>query len=167
MFILPEIRRASRGCNDVKTVLESFSLAHEMTMALKDEPFPYAVTVNYAPQVIDDELYLIFHGARAGRKFELMKRDPHVAFTITLRSQIYMSEDAHSTNFFKSISGDGVIEFLEGEDSLNALMVLMRHHGSVSDDAKLREYLLPSLKATQSFMLKVRMAGLKEIPVRA
>ena len=46
MFELVTMRRSTRACNDHEQVLNAFNDACEMTMALKDEPYPYAVTVN-------------------------------------------------------------------------------------------------------------------------
>lgn len=163
MFELVAMRRAQRACTDPKQVLAAFSEATEMTLALKDEPYPYAVTVNYAPLVQAGELYLVFHGAKAGRKFELMQRDPHCAFTITLRSQIALLElPQKSTNFFRSLSGEGMIEFWDGAAAQAAIVQLMVHHGSdPATSAELKERLTPHLKATQMFALKVERAGLK------
>lgn len=164
MFELVTMRRSTRACNDHEQVLNAFNDACEMTMALKDEPYPYAVTVNYAPVVKDNELYLVFHGAKAGRKLELLHRDPHCAFTITLRTQVVIKELPHkSTNFFRSISGEGTMLFLEGEAAQEAIVALMAHHGYDQDLEQLKRDVVPHLKATQMFALKVERAGLKEI----
>ena len=76
MFSFIPMRKALRAVTSVEQVLQALNTAQEMTLAIKDEPYPYAVTVNYAPVVRDDELYLLFHGAKVGRKFTLLKRDP-------------------------------------------------------------------------------------------
>ena len=150
MFQLVKMRRVQRACNDVQQVLAAFSDSQEMTLALKDDPFPYAVTVNYAPMIRDNELFLLFHGAQKGRKYELLKKDGRCAFTMTLRTQVELKEQSwESTNFFRSICGDGMVA----------------HHG-YSDEpqelAKLKEQLAAHLRGTQVFALKVEHAGLKE-----
>lgn len=81
MFQLVKMRRVQRACNNVQQVLAAFSDSREMTLALNDEPYPYAVTVNYAPMVRDNELFLLFHGAQKGRKYELLQKDGRCAFT--------------------------------------------------------------------------------------
>lgn len=163
MFELVTMRRSSRACHDKAKVLAAFSEAQEMTLALKDEPYPYAVTVNYAPVIKDDELYLVFHGAKAGRKFELLKKDPRCAFTITLSTEVELLElPQKSTNFFRSLSGDGTMLLLEGQEALDAVVELMVHHGYDQDLTVLREKLKAPMKATQAFALKVEHAGLKE-----
>ncbi len=166
MFELVKMRRAQRACNDLQQVLAAFSDSQEMTLALNDVPYPYAVTVNYAPMIRDNELFLLFHGAQKGRKYELLKKDGRCAFTMTLRTQVELKEQSwESTNFFRSLCGDGTVHFLEGEEALEALVVLMAHHG-YSDEpqelAKLKEQLVAHLRGTQVFALKVEHAGLKE-----
>ena len=54
MFELVKMRRAQRACNDLQQVLAAFSDSQEMTLALNDVPYPYAVTVNYAPMIRDN-----------------------------------------------------------------------------------------------------------------
>ena len=76
MFSVPKFRRASRGHGEINFLLYKIKSAHTLVLALQDEPYPYAVAVNYAPKVCDDELYLIFHGAKEGRRFNLLKKNP-------------------------------------------------------------------------------------------
>ena len=163
MFELVTMRRKKRACSDPKQVLAAFSEACELTLALKDEPYPYAVTVNYAPLVQEDELYLLFHGAKAGRKYDLICHDPRCAFTITLRSQVELNaRPQYSTNFFKSLSGEGTIKLLEGQAAFDACVQLMMHHGYHGDLTQLNEQIQSSLPVTQMFALHVERAGLKE-----
>ena len=126
MFAFIPVRKALRAVTSVEQVLQALNTAQEMTLAIKDEPYPYAVTVNYAPVVRDDELYLLFHGAKAGRKFTLLKRDPNCAFTITLRTNTLIYPDCRSTNHFASICGEGEVLFVEGEEALDVVLLLQQ-----------------------------------------
>ena len=80
MFELVKMRRAQRACNDLQQVLAAFSDSQEMTLALNDEPYPYAVTVNYAPMIRDNELFLLFHGLHPPyeRDFQLFVKEHRV-----------------------------------------------------------------------------------------
>ena len=53
--------------------------------------------------------------------------------------------------------------FLEGEAAQEAIVALMAHHGYDQDLEQLKRDVVPHLKATQMFALKVERAGLKEI----
>lgn len=167
MFKLYPMRRAERAESDVNKVKAAFSESRVLTLALCDEPFPYSVIVNYAPLERADDLYLIFHGARAGRKYELIKRNNAAAFSILLRSSERIKDSCSSTNCFKSICGEGRIELLEGDEALQALCVLMAHHGSQAEPALLMEKMRPLFLKTQTYALKVERAALKENPLKA
>lgn len=162
MFALASVRRAARAESDLQKVLAAFSDGQVMTLALRDDPYPYAVPVNYAPWVQDDELYLLFHGAKAGRKFNLLKNDGRAGFSILLRDQLHLTEDCTSSNFFRSLCGHGDTVLLHGEEALQALCRLMAHHGSTIPQPQQAQLLQPMLRATQVFALHVREAALKE-----
>lgn len=165
MFELYPMRRSERAETDVNKVKAAFSESRVLTLALHDEPFPYSVIVNYAPMERNGDLYLIFHGARAGRKYELITRNNQAAFSILLRSAERMKDSCSSTNCFKSICGEGTIELLEEDDALKALYVLMAHHGSKADPQALMDKMCPMLFKTQTYALKVERAALKENPL--
>ncbi len=162
MFTLAAVRRAARSESDPQKVLAAFAAGRVMTLALRDDPYPYAVPVNYAPWFHDDELYLIFHGARAGRKFNLLKNDGRAGFSIVLRDQLQLKADCSSSNFFRSLCGQGDTALLQGDEALQALCLLMAHHGSNIPPQQQAQLLQPMLRATQVFALQVREAALKE-----
>lgn len=162
VFSLVEMRRKSRAETDVEKVVQAFSQACEMTLAIKDEPYPYAVMVNYAPYRKGDELYLVFHGAKQGRKYELLQQDGRCAASILLRTEVQLLRACESTNFFCSLCAEGTVEFWDGEEALEALEVLMLHHGYEDPEEELKAQMAPMLKKTQVFALKVERAGLKE-----
>ncbi|MBU3843426.1 MAG: pyridoxamine 5'-phosphate oxidase family protein [Candidatus Anaerobiospirillum pullicola] len=161
MFAFILVRKALRAVTSVEQVLQALNTAQEMTLAIKDEPYPYAVTVNYAPVVRDDELYLLFHGAKAGRKFTLLKRDPNCAFTITLRTNTLIYPDCRSTNHFASICGEGEVLFVEGEEALDVLADMMAFYKAPIEREALKEKMRPKLAATQAFALKVSALAMK------
>lgn len=161
MFTVPKYRRASRGHGEIDFLLDKIKSAHTLVLALYDEPYPYAVAVNYAPKVFDDELYLIFHGAKDGRRFKLLKKNPKVGFFITLQDEVINTHDCKSTNLYQSLAGEGEVLFLEHEKALLALEDFMAHFGSV----KLEEDTLAKMGKMLSKMvvcaLKVKTLGFK------
>ncbi len=161
MFSVPKFRRASRGHGEINFLLYKIKSAHTLVLALQDEPYPYAVAVNYAPKVCDDELYLIFHGAKEGRRFNLLKKNPKVGFFITLQDEVVNTYDCRSTNLYESLAGEGEVLFLENKKALLALEDFMAHFGTLKFEKGTVEMMGKMLSKTAVCALKVKTLGFK------
>ena len=165
MFSLVKMRRSARSCNDLTAVTQAFYTGQVMTLALNDKPYPYAVPVNYAPLELDNELYLIFHGAQAGRRYTLLQQQPQVGFSIILDDKLGLKDSAcASTCFYRSLCGDGIVHRFEGERALLALQTLMTHLGSTIDKERMQAQLRQGMRQVNCCALQVVHAGLKSNP---
>ncbi len=106
------------------------------TLALCVDNKPYAVPVNFVR--IDDALF--FHGAVKNRKMKMLEQNPTVSFSVVenyaLIDSDFSSTDGlacPATQFFKSVSIDGVASVVEGRDEkakvLEALMQKLQPKG--------------------------------------
>jgi len=89
------------------------------TLALSAEEIPYAVPVNFVR--IEDAIY--FHGALSNRKMKMLEHNPNVSFSVVenyaLIDSDFSSHDGlacPATQFFKSVSIEGVATVLESRD---------------------------------------------------
>ena len=89
------------------------------TLALCVENKPYAVPVNFVR--IEDDIY--FHGALKNKKMKMLEQNPLVSFSIVenyaLIDSDYSSTEGlacPATQFFKSVSIEGVAEVLESRE---------------------------------------------------
>ena len=73
------MRRKDREVTDRELISGMLDMTEILHIAVKSEPFPYIVPVNFGYEWSGDELVFYFHSARAGRKLELMRSDPRVA----------------------------------------------------------------------------------------
>ena len=72
------------------------------------------------------EIELFIHGARAGRKFELMQRSGRCSFEMECDAyKEILHQDGDVTMRYKSVMGKAEITLLEGEDVESALQSLM------------------------------------------
>ena len=85
-----------------------------LAVSLNDEP--YAVPVNFVR--IEDDIYL--HGALSNKKMKILASNPKVSFSVVqnyaLIASFFSSTDGlacPATQFFKSVSIDGVVEMVE------------------------------------------------------
>jgi nitroimidazol reductase NimA-like FMN-containing flavoprotein (pyridoxamine 5'-phosphate oxidase superfamily) len=115
------------------------------TLALSLEKRPYAVPLNFVR--IADEIY--FHGALSNKKMKILAQNPYASFSV-VESYALIDSDfstieglaCPATQFFKSVSIDGVIEMLksreEKEKMFDALMQKLQPKGGYqpfSDEA--------------------------------
>ena len=75
------MRRKDREIRDssaIFDILRSLPIGH---LAMNDSGKPYGVTMNYYAELRPGQFPVIFfHGAKAGRKAEILARDPVVYF---------------------------------------------------------------------------------------
>lgn len=112
------MRRDEFKCDDfalIKTMLSQMPFG---TMVIPDTPLPYAVPISFC----FDENYatkggIYFHGAGSGRKFELLKNEPQVAFSaVKPYSYIpfcFLSGKMTPTQFFFSVLIEGRFEVVQ------------------------------------------------------
>ena len=128
------MRRKDREMKDMAEILAVVTAENVCSVAILDEPCPYLVPMNYGAEMEDGRLALYFHGAKAGRRAELLKGQPKVSFTILGAHELRMDAEnpGKSTTGFESVCGFGQAEVLFGEERKKGLAVLMNHLGRPS-----------------------------------
>ncbi|MDD4159750.1 MAG: pyridoxamine 5'-phosphate oxidase family protein [Synergistaceae bacterium] len=98
----------------------------QLAMAGKDGS-PYIVPLNYGFK--DD--FIIIHGAKDGKKIDLLKENTKVAFNVSIDTELIRNEDNPSefSMKYRSVSGLGIAAFIEDpEEKREALKILMEHY---------------------------------------
>lgn len=75
------MRRSDREVTDKKAIEQFISEQRIIRVGLCDNGEIYIVPLNYGYEFENDEYTFYFHGAKAGRKYELAKTEPDVPFT--------------------------------------------------------------------------------------
>lgn len=121
------MRRNDREITDKSKIEQFISSQQILRIAFYDEGDIYIVPVNYGYSYSDEAYTFYFHGASAGRKYELAKKLPTVGFEIDGNYTLIEGESAceHSATF-QSVIGTGVLQLLENKEEkqvgLNAVM---------------------------------------------
>jgi nitroimidazol reductase NimA-like FMN-containing flavoprotein (pyridoxamine 5'-phosphate oxidase superfamily) len=106
------------------------------TLAVCDEKRAYAVPLNFVR--IADELY--FHGALSNKKMKILVQNPYASFSVVEKYALIDSDFSSTeglacpaTQFFKSVSMDGLITMVESreekEKMFEALMQKLQPKG--------------------------------------
>ena len=121
------MRRSDREITDFSDILAIINSCKVIRLAMVDHGKPYLVPLNFGVIASDETLTFYCHSALEGRKIDILRENPEVFFELDTAHQLVLSDDpCHSGFRYASVMGDGVAEFLSGEEKLLALSALMR-----------------------------------------
>lgn len=116
------MRRKDREVTDFEQIVGIIDKCQIVRLGLASGDFPYIVPVNFAYTVEGKQIYLYIHGAMAGRKYELLSKNPNCSFEMDIPIQmdcIYEKKDV--TMRYESVMGKAEAVFLEGEEKQRAM----------------------------------------------
>lgn len=123
------MRRKDREITDFEEILSVMQTCDVCRLALHDEPYPYILPLNFGMEVADGQITLYFHGANAGKKYELIARDPHVGFEMDCGHELVLDEEqGNCAMAYESVMGTGIIEIVPDVEKEAALRCLMVHY---------------------------------------
>lgn len=129
------MRRKDREVTDINRIMKILEGEDVCCVAFQDEPAPYLIPINYGAQIEDGKIVLYFHGAAAGTKLEMIKRNPNVSFTVFGNNRISVDTEVacKSTTSFDSVCGSGQAAIVPEEEMRKGLAVLMNHMGRAEE----------------------------------
>ncbi|MDR2070997.1 MAG: pyridoxamine 5'-phosphate oxidase family protein [Treponema sp.] len=123
------MRRKDREVTGVENLLEIIQDCAVCRLGMADEGRPYVVPLNFGYEYRDDTLILYFHGAREGKKIDILKKNNYACFEMDTAHQPTRGDRACNYGFnYASIIGFGTVEFIEEKaEKVRALNLLMKH----------------------------------------
>lgn len=112
------MRRKDREITDPEQIELLLARARILRVAFCDgNRAPYLVPVNYGYVCREGRYTLYFHGARAGRKYELSKSSPVVGFELDADYSLIAGDSAcRYSAVYQSIVGTGTLSLVENEE---------------------------------------------------
>ena len=131
------MRRQDREIKDPSIILDIIHSLPFGHLAMNDAGKPYGVTMNYLSELdADRNAVLYFHGAKEGRKAEILARDPHVYFFAERddgpKVIVRPNGNKSVTNLYISVAGEGMMELVE--DPAEKCRVLLAMANAFSDE---------------------------------
>ncbi|MBP3329999.1 MAG: pyridoxamine 5'-phosphate oxidase family protein [Clostridia bacterium] len=122
------LTRREREITDMNKILEILDKAKVLHLGLVDGDEPYVVPMNYGYTWENDKLTLYLHGARRGRKLDVIRANNKVFFEMECDIVPFEGEVACKYGItYASIMGRGKAEISEDpEEKMKALSVLMK-----------------------------------------
>lgn len=120
--------RREREVTDINEILNILDTAKVLHLGLVDGDEPYVVPMNYGYTMQDGKLTVYLHGARRGRKLDLIRANPKVFFELDCNIEPFEGDIACRYGItYESVMGRGTAEILEDiEEKKEGLSVLMK-----------------------------------------
>ena len=156
------MRRKDREVTDPGQIADIIRRCACCRIGFYDEGEVYIVPLNFGFEVKDNTTVFYFHGAREGRKIDLIQKNPHVGFEMDTHYALHEADVAcgHSARF-QSIVGNGIMSMVsEPEEKKRGLTLLMEHNTGKGDWA----FEEKRLDAVAVFKLVVTKMSCKDHP---
>ena len=122
------MRKEKREIQSLEEMTELLSRCDTIRIGMNDGEAPYVVPVSFGYERIDGRIAVYFHGAKVGKRAELLKLLPRVCIEADLCHGFGRSSGGYSCDY-ESLIGYGTVELLDGAEAQTGLALLMEHCG--------------------------------------
>lgn len=125
------MRRKDREVTDIHEIKKILAKSEVMRIALNNGIYPYVIPVNFGFEFNDDKLMLFFHGAKDGKKHEVIKQDNHTTFEIDCGHMLMPpvgDEPCTASYAYESVIGHGIIEVADESEKEYLLKKLLQKY---------------------------------------
>ena len=123
------MRRKDREVTEMEEIQQIFDECKVCRIGIMDENGPYIVPVNYGYVREEGKVILYIHGAREGKKIDLIRKNANVGVEIDYRHELVEGDTAcQYSYYYASIIGKGAASIIDNpREKLKALNVIMKH----------------------------------------
>lgn len=124
------MRRADREITNIDEIAEVIKSCSCCRLGFNDDGEVYIIPLNFGFELKDSKITFYFHGAKQGRKIELIENSPQVGFELDTNHRVYsLNEDSIACDYtasYKSVIGTGKVSVVQGrEEKMHGLNLLM------------------------------------------
>jgi len=129
------MRRKDREVTDFAKIKEIIMACECCRLGFADEKGAYIVPLNFGFVENGDRRTFYFHGAKVGRKVDLIKKNGYAGFELDTNHQLNEDEDPCEFSFrFQSVIGEGPVTVIEDpQEKKEALQIIMEHYSHKRD----------------------------------
>lgn len=120
--------RREREVTDINEIIKILDESKVLHLGMVDGDEPYVVPMNYGYTLENGKLTIWLHGAKRGRKLDVMRANPKVFFEMECGITPFEGEIACKYGItYASVMGKGIAEIVEDiETKKYALSILMK-----------------------------------------
>ena len=126
------MRRKDREITDRQAIIKIIESCQCCRIGFQDDGEVYIVPLNFGFEYDVDRLVFYFHGAKEGRKIDLIAKSPSVGFEMDTNHEIYPKANngiaCAYTARFQSVIGTGKVSMVsDADEKKHGLLLLMQH----------------------------------------
>ena len=121
------MRKAQREITNLEEIADVLSSCDTVRIGINDAGLPYIVPLSFGYEILDGKIAVYFHGAKAGRKAELLRSLPRVCVEADLCHGFVDNGRGGYTCDYESVIGYGNVELLEGAEAEKGIRLLLEH----------------------------------------
>lgn len=123
------MRRKNLEVTDIKHIDEIMKSCECCRLGFSDGDFPYIVPLNFGFEREQDKVTIYFHGAKEGRKIDLINKNKLAAFEMDTNHKLHTHEKACGHSYrYQSVIGGGKISLVSDfEEKSKAMNIIMNH----------------------------------------
>lgn len=154
------MRRKDREITDREKIKSIILACHCCRLGFCDNGKVYIVPLNFGYDETADKRTFYFHGAKEGRKIDLILKNGYAGFELDTNYLLREGDIAcEYTARFQSVIGEGRVSFIEEpKEKKEALLHIMKHHSDKGE----WEFSDEMLHAVSLFKLEVEEISCKE-----
>ena len=154
------MRRKDREVTDFAKIENIISRCTCCRIGFHDDGEVYIVPLNFGYEVKDDTYTFYFHGAKEGRKIDLIKKNPVVGFEMDTDYALKEADTACGYSArFQSVIGTGVVSIVSDSDEKEKGISLLMEHNTGKRNWVFDEKMM---NAVTIFKLEVTKMSCKE-----
>ena len=156
------MRRKEREVTDSIRIAEIMNRCTCCRIGFYDDGEVYIVPLNFGYEARDNTYIFYFHGAKEGRKMDLIQKNPYVGFEMDTNYALKESDIACGCSArFQSIIGNGVVSCVSVPEEKKLGLSLLMEHNTGKRGWSFEE---KKMGAVAVFKLVVTKLGCKEHP---
>ncbi|MDO5396704.1 MAG: pyridoxamine 5'-phosphate oxidase family protein [bacterium] len=124
------MRRKDREVTDFVKIENIISRCGCCRIGFYDDGEVYIVPLSFGYEAKDDTYVLYFHGAKEGRKIDLIRKNPYAGFEMDTDYAVNEADTACGYSArFQSVIGSGIVSIVsDPEEKKRGLILLMEHN---------------------------------------
>lgn len=120
------MRRDDREVSDINEINDILTRCDTIRVGMNGDGYPYIIPMTFGSELVDGKLVIYFHSAGAGRKWEILNKDPRVCVEADLYYRVEKRDNGDITAIYESVIGTGDAELLtEQSDRVSALKCML------------------------------------------
>lgn len=129
------MRRKDREITDRSKIEQIISTCYCCRIGFNDKGKVYIVPLNFGFISEDGKYTFYFHGAKEGRKIDLIRENPEVGFELDTNYKLREADVACGCSCkFQSVIGNGIMDFVvDAEEKQRGLIEIMKHNTGKAD----------------------------------